>query len=393
MKKGWEIKKFSDVCELVGGSQPSKDEFIYEPKDGYIRLIQVRDYRTDKFVTYIPKVKAKRFCNKEDIMIGRYGPPIFGIFKGIEGAYNVALMKAVVDERICNRDYFYLFLKTDKLREFVEHSSKRAAGQDGIRKELLDKYPVPLPPLPEQQRIVAILDEAFAAIAKAKANAQQNLQNAKELFESYLQGVFENKGKDWEEKTLGGVCSLYQGIAINAKTKHALVEKSDLPLLRIKDLKNNTAEQYIDPNNYPVNALVNESDIIYTRTGSLGLVFRGKRGVLHNNSFKVVPNAELTKDYLFIWLQNPIFKSKIMSLALKAAQPDITHAIFKVQEIAIPPIKEQKAIVLKLDKLSTETKKLESIYQQKINDLEELKKSVLQKAFNGELKTTKAIAV
>ena len=73
------------------------------------------------------------------------------------------------------------------------------------------------------------------------------------------------------------------------------------------DLILNTVEQYIDPNNFPINALVKEEDIIYTRTGSLGLVFRGKRGVLHNNSFKVVPNKKLSNDFLFIWLQNPAF--------------------------------------------------------------------------------------
>lgn len=142
--------EFGKICELVGGSQPSKEQFIYEPLEGYIRLIQVRDYRTEKFITYIPKSSAKRFCNKDDIMIGRYGPPIFGIFKGLEGAYNVALIKAIVNESLCDKDYFYWFLKNTKLREFVEQSSKRAVGQDGIRKELLEKYPVPLPPLPEQ---------------------------------------------------------------------------------------------------------------------------------------------------------------------------------------------------------------------------------------------------
>jgi type I restriction enzyme S subunit len=205
--------------------------------------------------------------------------------------------------------------------------------------------------------------------------------------------VFEKKGDGWEERTLGDVCTLYQGIAINTKTKHALVEKSDLPLLRIKDLKNNTVEQFIDPNNFPKNALVNEEDIIYTRTGSLGLVFRGRKGVLHNNSFKVVPNKQLDKDYLFIWLQNPTFKSKIMELALKAAQPDITHAIFKIQKITIPPLKEQQTIVRQLDALREETQKLEAVYQKKIADLEELKKSVLQKAFSGELKTEKAVAL
>jgi type I restriction enzyme S subunit len=170
-----------------------------------------------------------------------------------------------------------------------------------------------------------------------------------------------------------------------------LVEKSDLPLLRIKDLKNNTVEQYIDPNNFPKNALVNVEDIIYTRTGSLGLVFRGRKGVLHNNSFKVVPNENLDKDYLFIWLQNPVFKAKIMELALKAAQPDITHAIFKIQEIAIPTLKEQQGIVCQLDALRAETQKLEAVYQNRISGLADLKKSFLQKAFSGELTSAKSL--
>ena len=109
--------------------------------------------------------------------------------------------------------------------------------------------------------------------------------------------------------------------------------------------------------------------------------------MLHNNSFKVVPNKQLDKDFLFIWLQNPIFKSKIMELALKAAQPDITHAIFKIQEISIPPLQDQHTIVRQLDALRAETQRLAAVYQQKLADLEELKKSILQKAFAGELKT------
>jgi len=94
----WEWKKLGEVCEIIGGSQPSKTKFIYQDKKDYIRLIQVRDFRTDKYITYIPISDAKRKCTKDDIMIGRYGPPIFGIFRGLEGAYNVALMKAIPDE-------------------------------------------------------------------------------------------------------------------------------------------------------------------------------------------------------------------------------------------------------------------------------------------------------
>lgn len=188
---GWEVKTFEEVCNLIGGSQPSKDDFIYEPKEGYIRLIQVRDYRTDKFITYIPKDKARRFCSENDIMIGRYGPPIFGIFKGLEGAYNVALMKAEVNAKICNQEYFFWFLKTNKLRVFVENSSKRAAGQDGIRKELLDKYPVPIPKsLKVQENIVQKLDALSAETKKLESIYHQKINDLEELKKSILQKAF-----------------------------------------------------------------------------------------------------------------------------------------------------------------------------------------------------------
>jgi type I restriction enzyme S subunit len=405
MKQGWEIKRLDDVCEFGNGLWTGKKPPF--EKVGVIRNTNfTRDGRLDDSDIVYLDVEQSQFIKRKlqygDIILEKSGggpkQPVGRviIFDKKEGDFSFSNFTSVI--RILNpktTDFSYLhrFLLFSYISGATETMQSNSTGIRNLKFDDYKAIEIPLPPLQEQKRIVAILDEAFGGIAKAKANAEQNLKNAKELFESYLQGVFENKGEGWEEKTLGDVCSLYQGIAINAKTKHSLVEISDLPLLRIKDLKNNTVEQFIDPNNYPVNALVNKEDIIYTRTGSLGLVFRGKRGVLHNNSFKVVPNSKLTNDYLFIWLQNPIFKSRIMELALKAAQPDITHAIFKKQKIAIPPINEQNKIVQKLDALSAETKKLEAIYQTKINDLEELKKSVLQKAFSGELKTEKEVTV
>ena len=92
-EKGFELLTVDDVIEFQGGSQPDKKYFEYEQTETNIRLIQIRDYKTDEYITYIPKSMAKRFCSADDIMIGRYGPPIFQILKGIEGAYNVALMK------------------------------------------------------------------------------------------------------------------------------------------------------------------------------------------------------------------------------------------------------------------------------------------------------------
>jgi type I restriction enzyme S subunit len=185
-----EEREFGEVCELVGGSQPPKSVFVYEPKEGYIRLIQVRDYKTDKFATYIPKKMAKRFCNEKDIMIGRYGPPIFGIFNGLTGAYNVALMKAIPNSKLCSSEYFYWFLRTNKIRTFVETSSKRAVGQDGVRKELLAKYPVPIAPIEEQPKIISKINFLLESTQKLEKIYQQKLSDLDELKKSILNKAF-----------------------------------------------------------------------------------------------------------------------------------------------------------------------------------------------------------
>jgi type I restriction enzyme S subunit len=380
MKQGWTLKSVKDVAQVIAGQSP---EGRYYNTDGVgLPFYQGKKEFGDKYIkpSGVWTSVITKTAIAGDILMSVRAPV---------GPVNVSVgeicigrgLAAIRQKDNVLHDFLFYFFK------YYEGNIKGNTGAvfDSINKAQIENIPFLIPPLPEQQRIVSIIDKDFEAIDKAIENTQKNLQNAKELFESYLNSVFENGGEGWVEKTLGDVCTLYQGIAINAKTRNALVEKSDLPLLRIKDLKNNTVEQYIDPNNYPKNALVTEEDIIYTRTGSLGLVFKGKRGVLHNNSFKVIPNKLLDNDFLFKWLQNPIFKSKIMELALKAAQPDITHAIFKIQEIAIPPLKAQQIIVQKLDVLQVETKNLEANYHQKISDLEELKKSILNKAFAGEL--------
>lgn len=145
-----------DVCTFVGGSQPEKSKFIYESKEGYIRLIQTRDYKTDRFITYIPEEDAKKRCGKNDVMVGRYGPPIFQILRGLEGAYNVALMKAVPKENILN-DYLYYLLKQKNLFLYIDALSSRTGGQTGVDIDSLYKYPVLLPEKEYQKKVVDLL--------------------------------------------------------------------------------------------------------------------------------------------------------------------------------------------------------------------------------------------
>ena len=149
--------KVKDVCDFIGGSQPPKSEFVDTPRDGYVRLIQTRDYKTDAYPTYIPKKSTKKFCDEKDIMIGRYGPPIFQICRGLKGAYNVALLKAKPKE-IIDREYLYYFLKQDSVFKYIDKLSARTGGQTGVDLVSLNKYPIRLPEdINGQKKIISIL--------------------------------------------------------------------------------------------------------------------------------------------------------------------------------------------------------------------------------------------
>ena len=173
-----------DIISFQGGSQPDKKYFEYAPTKDNIRLIQIRDYKSDKYITYIPKEMAKRFCTADDIMIGRYGPPIFQILQGIEGSFNVALMKAT--PKMGNREFIRHFLKQDCLLEYLEGLSKRTAGQDGIQMDKLKAYPFPFPPLELQDQFANFIKQTD----KMKLTIQQSLDKLEILKKALVQQYF-----------------------------------------------------------------------------------------------------------------------------------------------------------------------------------------------------------
>ncbi len=160
----WLEHTVGELIDFEGGSQPNKSVFSRFPKPEFVRLIQIRDYKTDKFETYVPHNLVRRFCTENDIMIGRYGPPIFQILRGLAGAYNVALIKAKPHSEI-DKSYAYYFLTQEKLFAFIEKLSQRSSGQTGVDLKELRGYPLPLPPtLAEQQAIAEALSDADALI-------------------------------------------------------------------------------------------------------------------------------------------------------------------------------------------------------------------------------------
>jgi type I restriction enzyme, S subunit len=282
-----------------------------------------------------------------------------------------------IDKSKVNIAFLKYILVSEPINEYYKKLG-RGGLQINIGKQDILNAKIPLPPLPEQQRIVSILDEAFAAIAKAKANAEQNLKNAKELFESYLQSVFENKGEGWEEERLEQCFKLRSGDGLTSKN---MSEGGEFPVFG----GNGIAGLHNSFN-------LSGGNVIIGRVGALcGNVRHITEKIwLTDNAFKIVDFKYNFDNAFLTYLLN--FKN-LRGYARQAAQPVISNSSLKEVLLQFPKSRtEQQTIVHKLDALSAEIKKLEVIYQQKINDLEELKKSILQKAFSGELKTSKEVA-
>lgn len=393
MREDWNVVPFGEVCEISGGSQPPKKDFIFEPKDGYIRLIQVRDYKTDKYITYIPKEKAKKFCTKTDIMIGRYGPPIFGIFSGIEGAYNVALMKAIPDEEKLDKDYFRWFLKTDDLVRFVEKTSKRAAGQDGVRKERLFSYPVPLPPLSEQKQIVALLDQAFTAIDQAKANIEKNIQNAQELIESYLQKTFIGNVSGSKHESLNDICELI----VDCEHKTAPTQDTGYPSIRTPNI--GFGELILDGVNRVSNEVYKEwtrraipkaGDLILAReapAGNIGVIPENIEVCLGQRTVLIRPKKDkFIPKYLAYLILSKDVQKRLLSHSQGVTVGHINMRDIRAFKIFnLPSLEQQKVIVANISSILDKVNNANTNYALKLANVEELKKSILQKAFAGEL--------
>lgn len=238
----------------------------------------------------------------------------------------------------------------------------------------------------EQQRIVDSLDVSFSKIDTLKANAERSLIIISALYQSSLKSYLKPQ-QGWVHESMGQRCKLSQGLAINSHTKHLLVKDSTLPLLRIKDMKDGTRELFVNEKECPKSCRAYPDDLIYTRTGNtLGLIFTGMYGVLHNNCFKIeIDKERIDKAFYMYYVQQDDFRNRIMALAKRAAQPDITHKIFKEQPLIYPSLDVQRTIVGSIERIDSICKQLRYNNLKTIALCDDLKQALLRKAFSGEL--------
>jgi type I restriction enzyme S subunit len=405
MKEGWDVKRLEDLCQIELGKTPYRGDKSFwdtekETENIWLSISDMlntdgdvvsdsKEYITDKAAKISKIVKKGTLLLSFKLTLGRLA------FAGKDLFTNEAIAALTIrNQKVIDKYFLYQFLSLFDW-DAASEGDVKVKGKT-LNKAKLKEIQVHFPKnLSEQQRIVAILDEAFAAIAKAKANAEQNLKNAKELFESYLQGVFENG--NWEKKRLQDVAKVFG----RGKSKHRPRNWEGLyggnyPFIQTGEVRN--ANKFIREYTQTYNEVGLAQSKLWKK-GTICITIAANIAETAILDFDAcIPDSiigfevdDKKADLNFAYYLLQYFKAELQKLGKGSAQDNINLGTFENQFFPFPPLKDQQTIVHQLDALRAETQKLEAVYQQKINDLEELKKSILQKAFSGELKTGKVL--
>ncbi len=397
MKKDWEIKKLGEVCEINIGRTPErgnskmwdkekKTENVWlsiadlnNTENGYIS--DSTEYVSDNAVPKMKLVKANTLLMSFKLTIGRCAITKRDLFT------NEAIAALPILDK--NLDLFFLkyYLENFDWAKLTEGDVK-VKGKT-LNKEKLKEVPITLPPLEEQKRIVKILDEKFAQLESLKANAQTNLQNAKDLFQSQLAKAFSNT--TWEKAKLEDIALDFS----RGKSKHRprndkCLFGGDYPFIQTGDIRN--ADKYVTD----YSETYNETGLAQSKlwpAGTLCITIAANIAETAILSFPCcfpdsvigfIPNEKLTTvDFVYYLIQ--FFKSELQNLSKGAAQDNLNLAKFENMNFPLPPLPEQKRIVKELDTLSEKVRQLQEIYTKQIANCAELKQAYLQKAFEGEL--------
>ena len=398
MKAGWEFKNLGDLCEVVGGGTPSKDNPAYYSGD--IPWATVRDMRQEVITETEHRITATAVQSSATNVIPTGNVVIatrVGLGKvcllGQDTAINQDLRGVVPrDSKALTVRFLFWWLKS--IADIIIAEGTGATVQ-GVKLPFVKSLQVPVPPPPEQHRIVAILDEAFDGIATAKANAEKNLQNARALFESHLQSVFTERGEGWVKKTLDEVCVIGDGNhSSNYPRKEELVEVG-VPFIRATNLLDGRVSgedmRFLSPEKHAQlkKGHLKTGDILITNRGEIG-----KTAIVCPEYDNANLNSQIAwlrcrdgmnNRFLFQVLNSSEIQQHFASAKSGAALQQFTIKQLKALIVPLPSPQQQGLIVNELETLSQETQRLKSLYQQKLTALDDLKKSLLHQAFSGAL--------
>ena len=404
MKKGWQTKQLGELAELkgrIGWRGLTAKEYTKEgPMFLSVHSLNYGDYVDFRDAFHISE---ERYVESPEIMLQ---PNDVLICKDGAGIGKLGILGELPDRATINSSlllirsgkhilpkYLYRCLSSPYFQDIVQ-SRLNGATTPHLYQRDITEFPVVLPPLAEQQRIVGLLDEAFEGLVTAKANAEKNLQNARALFESHLQSVFTQRGPGWVEKPLGDFCSFENGDrGTNYPSKSARTA-TGIPFINAGHLTDDGIDletmDYIPRERFDLlsNGKIRKGDILFCLRGSLGKfasVGDLSEGAIASSLVIVRPDKTVLNDFLVAYFRSPLCTAMINRFKNGAAQPNLSAQSLRNFIAPVPPLAKQESVVEQITDLREETQRLARLYERKHAALEALKKSLLHQAFTGKL--------
>ncbi len=403
MKAGWQKSTLGDVLDVLrNGVNCKQDKSGIGEKISRIESISGAWFDIDKvgYAELSEKDKPRYILKRGDILFSHINSPVHvgktAIFDSDEPVYHGVNLLLMRPKELVTSDYLDHALKYLFQCGYWRGVCKQSVNQASVNQQDISKVEINFPKsIPEQQRIVGILDEAFDGIATAKANAEKNLRNARALFESHLQSVFAQRGEGWVgmKKPLADLCELI----VDCEHKTAPTQEEGFPSIRTPNIGKGklqldgvyrvSEETYRD---WTRRAEPKAGDLIFAReapAGNVGVIPENLKVCLGQRTVLIRPKRDVFEsEFLALILLQPCMQQKFLDHSRGATVQHVNMKDIRALNVGkIPPLTVQRDIVSAIDSASVECERLESIYQQKLAALDALKKSLLDQAFTGQL--------
>jgi len=403
LPNNWVAIPFTDVFDINGGTQPPKSEFISEPKEGYIRLLQIRDFGNKPVPTYIPDKSKLRKCKYDDVLIARYGASIGRIVTGMEGAYNVALAKVKVPKPI-NKVFVRKLLESGIFQDPI--LSLQRTAQNGFNKNDLADIIIPLPPLPEQTRIVAKLEKLFGQLEQIKKSLERIPQLLKDFRQQVLtQAVTGRLTEEWrEENNLGNwgyelARDCCEKVQSGGTPRGGTFVTSGIPFFKVYNIVNQKIDfdykpQYITKeiqNTQCKKSICFPDDVLMNIVGpplnKVAIIPERFKECNINQAITLFrPKKYLNNKFLYYYLCEGTPVNRLVNETRGVVgQVNISLSQCREFNIPIPHIEEQIEIVSRIETLFANADTIEQHYQNLKQKIDILPQAILHKAFKGEL--------
>ncbi len=362
LPENWRFIPLGEFCDFKGGTQPPKSTFLYEPRSGYVRLLQIRDFESDDYATYVQESPRLSRVDTDDVSIARYGASVGRVLTGKKGVLNVAIMTTLPDESIVTKKFLYYALQHQQFYRYLSGLGGRAA-QAGFNKGEISRFRFPVPPLPEQQKIAHIL----STVQRAIETQERIIATTTELKKTLMQKLFTEglRGERQKETEIGSVPESWGVVPLGslAKIGNGSTPKRDnddywrggktpwLNSAKIHDLFITEANQFI------TDLAIKECHLPRVSAGSLLIAITGQGKTLGNTAlvnfetcinqhlaYAQFSSARVTPDFILWFMQTRYEHLRSIGAAGGSTKGALTCGYLKTYAIPVPSIEEQQEI-------------------------------------------------